>query len=88
LEYQKFLQEERERELDAERAAGTRKIARSEDEIAKIRKAQFITSTSIHPDTGEVIAWPCRFSSFIPMNIPIAFGFICAAPTPFNTILW
>ena len=29
-----------------------------------------------------------RVSSFLPTNIPIAFGFIIAAPTPFNTIFW
>jgi hypothetical protein len=29
-----------------------------------------------------------RVSSFLPANIPIAFGFIIAAPTPFNTIFW
>lgn len=29
-----------------------------------------------------------RLSSFLPMNMPISFGFIMAAPTPFNTILW
>lgn len=29
-----------------------------------------------------------RLSSFVPINIPIAFGMIITAPTPFNTILW
>jgi hypothetical protein len=29
-----------------------------------------------------------RLSSFIPVNIPIAFGMVMTAPTPFNTILW
>ena len=42
----------------------------------------------IHPDTGEMLNWMFRFSSFLPMNIPISFGFIFAAPTPFNTIFW
>ena len=32
--------------------------------------------------------WVFRFSSFLPVNIPISFGFIFAAPTPFNTIFW
>ena len=43
-------------------------------------------STAIHPDTGEFIPWIMRLSSFLPCNIPIAFGFIIAKPTPFNTI--
>ena len=29
-----------------------------------------------------------RLSSLVPMNVPIAFGMIITAPTPFNTILW
>jgi hypothetical protein len=29
-----------------------------------------------------------RLSSFVPINMPIAFGMIVTAPTPFNTILW
>ena len=47
-----------------------------------------MVSTAIHPDTGEFIPWVCRLSSFLPCNIPIAFGFIIATPTPFNTIFW
>ena len=47
-----------------------------------------MVSTAIHPDTGEIINWMFRFSSFLPMNIPVSFGFIFAAPTPLNTIFW
>ncbi len=56
--------------------------------VKYLRKAQTVVSTAIHPDTHEFIPWPMRCSSFVPMNIPISFGFIVAAPTPFNTILW
>ena len=59
-----------------------------DDEVKKVRRAQNIVATAIHPDTGDFIPWPCRFSSFLPMNIPIAFGFVFAAPTPFNTIFF
>jgi hypothetical protein len=47
-----------------------------------------VVSTAIHPDTGKFIPWVMRYSSFLPCNIPIAFGFIIATPTPFNTIFW
>ena len=57
-------------------------------DIDKVRRAQTIVSTAVHPDTGELIPWALRFSSFIPMNYPIAFGMVFSAPTPFNTILW
>lgn len=29
-----------------------------------------------------------RLSSFLPCNLPIAFGMIITAPTPFNTVFW
>ena len=45
-------------------------------------------STAIQSDTGDFIPWPGRMSSFVPMNMPIAFGMIMTPPTPFNTILW
>lgn len=60
----------------------------SEEEIKKLRIAQTVVSAAIHPDTGDFIPWVCRLSSFLPCNIPISFGFIIAAPTPFNTIFW
>jgi sideroflexin-5 len=47
-----------------------------------------VISTAVHPDTGEYIPWLFRFSSFLPTNMPIAFGMIFTAPTPFNTIFW
>lgn len=43
---------------------------------------------AIHPDTGEFIPWVCRISSFVPTNLPIIYGMLVTAPTPFNTILW
>lgn len=58
------------------------------EEIAEVRRCQSIVSTAVHPDTGEFIPWALRFSSFLPMNIPISFGFLFAAPTPFNLIFF
>lgn len=63
-------------------------MQRSPTEIREIRTAQTVVSTAIHPDTKEMIPWLFRFSSFLPVNIPISYGFIFAAPTPFNTIFW
>ena len=60
----------------------------SEAEIKSLRIAETCVLTSIHPDTGKIISWPMRLSSFVPINMPIAFGMIITAPTPFNTILW
>lgn len=60
----------------------------SAGEIKELRTAETVVSTAIHPDNGEFIVWPMRLSSFVPMNLPIAFGMIITAPTPFNTIFW
>lgn len=58
------------------------------DRITELRKYQTVVRTAIHPDTGEYIPWAMRVSSFLPINMPIAFGFIMTKPTPFNTIFW
>jgi len=55
-------------------------------EIKKIRNAQYVTRTAIHPETGEFIPWPMRMSTFIPIKMPIWYGMTILAPTPFNTI--
>ncbi len=47
-----------------------------------------MTSTAIHPDSDDLIPWVFRLSSFVPVNLPLEFGMIIAAPTPFNTIFW
>jgi len=63
-------------------------VMMTKEEIYDVRKAETIISTAIHPDTEQFIPWVMRLSSFVPVNIPIAFGMIITAPTPFNTILW
>lgn len=75
-------------EEEAFKATGKREVLLTREEIKALRKAEVVVSTAIHPDTGEFIPWVCRLSSFLPCNIPIAFGFIIAKPTPFNTIFW
>mgnify|MGYP000950048788 FL=1 len=60
----------------------------TEKEAKQLRIAETVVSTAIHPDNGNLISWPMRLSSFVPINMPIAFGMIITAPTPFNTILW
>ena len=69
-------------------STGKREVLVSREHIKAIRQAQTVVSTAIHPDTGEFNPWVCRLSSFLPCNVPIAFGFIIAKPTPFNTIFW
>lgn len=60
----------------------------TQKEIKQIRIAQSVTATAINPDSGNLIPWISRVSSFLPLNLPISFGLIITPPTPFNTILW
>ena len=83
-----LIQEQKEREEEQFKATGSWLIKLTQEEIKKLREAETVVSTAIHPDTGEFIPWVCRLSSFLPCNVPIAFGFIIAKPTPFNTIFW
>lgn len=83
-----LIKSHKEREEAAFKATGKRVVYLTRDEIKEIRQAEVVVSTAIHPDTNEFIPWVCRLSSFLPCNVPIAFGFIIAKPTPFNTIFW
>ena len=84
----KLIEDQKLKEEEAYKATGSRLIYLNKDQIKKIREAEVVVSTAIHPDTGDFIPWVCRLSSFLPCNVPIAFGFIIAKPTPFNTIFW
>lgn len=66
---------------------GTKRVLVDPAHVAKIREAEIVTRTAIHPDTGEFIPWGMRMSSFIPINMPISYAMIVIAPTPFNTIM-
>lgn len=85
---QAMLERVKHEETNHFQQTGQKHMPRSPAEIREIRTAQTVVSTAIHPDTKEMIPWALRFSSFLPMNIPISYGFIFAAPTPFNTIFW
>lgn len=85
---QELLKKQKEREEAQMARTGSPKVCMTAEEIAEVRRCQSIVSTAVHPDTGEFIPWALRFSSFLPMNIPISFGFLFAAPTPFNTIFF
>ena len=87
-EMQAMLERVKDEEQKHFKETGKKHMQRSAAEIRQIRTAQTVVSTAIHPDTEKMIPWALRFSSFLPMNIPISYGFICAAPTPFNTIFW
>lgn len=85
---QKTIEDQKKKEEESLRKTGDRRVLLARAEVTDLRKAETVISTAIHPDTGQFIPWPMRMSSFIPMNMPIAFGLIIAAPTPFNTIFW
>ena len=85
---QRDIQAQKDAETVQFQKTGDRRVSLSPEEIKKLRIAQTVVSTAIHSDTKLMLPWSQRFSSFMPMNIPICFGFIIAAPTPFNTIFW
>lgn len=88
LKMKQLIDDQKVKERETFEKTGKRQVMLTRNEIKEIRVAETVVSTAIHPDTGKMIPWWLRFSSFLPMNIPISFGFIFAAPTPFNTIFW
>lgn len=41
----------------------------------------------MHPDTGEVVFAPVRFSAFVPINIPLVIGML-GSTSPAGTMFW
>ena len=76
------------REESALAATGSTKVLLTAAEIEELRHATNIVKAAIHPDTQKPIPMPMRITFFLPGNIPISMGFLFAAPTMFNTILW
>ena len=87
-QFRSLVQEQEKAEAEQVKENGNSRIPKTPEEIKKLRVAQLVLETAVHPDTNKLIPWTCRFSSFIPMNLPLEYGFIMAPPTPFNTIFW
>lgn len=85
---QTYIEEVRAQENSHFKLTGSYKVPRKPSEIRRIQRAQEAVNLAVHPDTGELIPWAMRLPSYIILNIPISFGMIVAAPTPFNTVLW
>ena len=84
----KMIEDQEAVEAEQEKKTGSRRVLIDQERAKELRIAQTVVSTAIHPDTQQMIPWGMRLSSFIPVNLPISFGMVCTAPTPFNTILW
>ena len=63
---------------------GTHPVGASDDDMWRSRG---LIEASFHPETGEKILPPFRFSAFVPMNILIIGGMIGARTIP-STMLW
>ena len=51
------------------------------------RAQRIVMASSVHPDTGDIIPWPTRISSFVPTNVPIVVGMLLAKSLP-GTFFW
>lgn len=53
----------------------------SADERAEYFRARNMRSACLHPETGELIAWPLRFSAFVPVNVVLVAAMTLLPPT-------
>ncbi len=51
---------------------------------SELWSAKYGIKSAINSETGRMLPLPARMCSFVAMNLPIAFGLICMAPTMFN----
>lgn len=75
-------------EAEEYRLKGATKVLIPAKRAKQLRLAQKVVSTAVNPDSGELIPWTARMSSFLPLNMPISFGLIIAPPQNLNTIVW
>jgi hypothetical protein len=58
------------------------------EEIEKVKYANRIAGSSVHPDTGEIIPIPMRLSGFVTFNGPILLFCLFGSQTPtFNAFM-
>lgn len=50
--------------------------------------AKYGVKSAINSTTGKILPIPTRMCAFVPMNVPIAFGMICLAPSMFNIVFF
>ena len=86
--FQQLIQHQKDREAYYFQITGSKKMMMERAKVEELRLAQSVISTSVNPESGKIIFWTMRMSSFLPLNIPINFGLIVTPPSPFNTILW
>jgi tricarboxylate carrier len=55
--------------------------------IDKIWEAKKVRDSMVHPDTGEIIPAPFRFSAFLPANLGIVVGMLTARSIP-SIVFW
>lgn len=76
-------------ELAAEaEAANFKTKSYTKAQYADLLQKKRVCLTCVHPDTNEVIDFPCRVSAFTPMNIPIIGAMMLAPPSVKSTIFW
>lgn len=86
LDYKQYLADMRAREQLAMKEGGPFML--TEEQIHVINRARIVTGAAIHPDTGTLISWPFRMSSFLFLGVPLTVGLTMAPPTTFNTFFW
>ena len=48
----------------------------------------YAVKCNIHPETGKPVTKIFRWSTFVPVNVPIMIGVSCITPSPFNQIFF
>ena len=76
------------RALQREKADANGEAQLTQQEFEEYRHKRLVLASSASLDTGKVLPWAVRTSSFIPMSIPIMVGMVLSPPTQKATIFW
>lgn len=87
-EMEQLIVDQKSQEHETFKATGSHWTSKTSKEVRDIRIAKNVTNMAIHPDTGKILPWAMRFPSYILINVPVSFGMLLSASTPFNAALW
>ena len=60
----------------------------SKERAKELRNANYLVKSSVHPDTGQILAPWQRFCSYAMINTPFLFGMVLTKQTTTNIIFW
>ncbi len=75
-------------QLESEYKKANKIMMVTKERAKQLRSANYLAKSSIHPDTGKILAPWQRFCSYAMINTPFLFGMVLTKQTTTNIVFW